>query len=137
MREYYDINKLLTADGEYTMILGQRAKQKEIRMRLVDAVEKIKNRKFPTSYENISNAITPKRESEMIIEQADADIMAIRCIEAQIRLSESLNKFWDYSDENDTYSAKLVYEILSGIRFDAKFDEDGMFDLEATENERL
>lgn len=64
----------------------------------------------------------------------NADIMAIRCIEAQIRLSETLNDFWNETKEEDTFSASLVYEMLSEIRFDAKYDEDGMFDLEATEN---
>lgn len=103
-------------------------------MLLFEAAEKIKHRKFPTSYENMTKARTPKREAEELLEQVNADSIAIDCIEAQIRLSELLNEFWDSTGENDTYSAKLVYELLSGIRFDAKFDEDGMFDLEATEN---
>lgn len=34
--------------------------------------------------------------------------------------------------DNDTYSANLVVDLLSSIRFDAKFDEDGVFDKEAT-----
>lgn len=102
-------------------------------MLLFEAAEKIKKRSFPMSYEEMAKARSPKKEAEEILAQADADIMAIRCIEAQIRLSETLNEFWDGIKEEDTFSAQLVYEMLSSARFDAKFDSDGMFDLEATE----
>lgn len=103
-------------------------------MLLFEASEKLKKRSFPSDYEQFAKYCrTPDKEATELLAQADADIMAIRCIEAQIRLSELLNEFWDETKEEDSFSAQLVYEILSGIRFDAKFDSDGMFDLEATE----
>ena len=103
-------------------------------MLLFKAAEKLKRRSFPCDYEQFaSHTMTSNEEATELLAQVDADNMAIRCIEAQMRLSELLNEFWDGIKEDDTMSAHLVYELLSGIRFDAKFDEDGVFDLEATE----
>ena len=102
-------------------------------MTLEEASEKVKRRSFPMAYEGMAKSISPNGEAEEILAQANADIMAIRCIEAQIRLSETLNEFWNETKEEDTFSAQLVYEMLSSARFDAKFDSDGMFDLDATE----
>lgn len=64
---------------------------------------------------------------EQIPEYFNSLEIASKSIEAQIRLSELLNSFFDDLSEEDSFSVDLVYEILSGIRFDAKFDEDGMF----------
>ena len=102
-------------------------------MTLEEASEKVKRRSFPMAYEGMAKSISPNGEAEEILAQANADIMAIRCMEAQKRLQELIKKFWDDIKETDNFSAKLVYELISGIRYDAKFDSDGMFDLDATE----
>lgn len=62
-----------------------------------------------------------------IPEYFEALEIASKCIDAQIRLAELLNDFTERELKEDTYSAQLTYEMLSSIRFDAKFDEDGMF----------
>lgn len=102
-------------------------------MTLEEASEKVKRRSFPMAYEGMAKSISPNGEAEEILAQANADIMAIRCMEAQKRLQELLKEFGDDIKETDNFSAKLVYELISGIRYDAKFDSDGMFDLDATE----
>lgn len=102
-------------------------------MTLEEASEKVKRRSFPMAYEGMAKSISPNGEAEEILAQANADIMAIRCMEAQKRLQELIKEFWDDIKETDNFSAKLVYELISGIRYDAKFDSDGMFDLDATE----
>lgn len=102
-------------------------------MTLEEASEKVKRRSFPMAYEGMAKSISPNGEAEEILAQANADIMAIRCMEAQKRLQLLIKEFWDDIKETDNFSAKLVYELISGIRYDAKFDSDGMFDLEATE----
>lgn len=53
--------------------------------------------------------------------------IAVRCIEAQERLADILNDFWADTNEDDMFSAKLTEDMLQGIRYDAKFDDDGMF----------
>lgn len=53
--------------------------------------------------------------------------IASESIEAQMRLAETLNDFTERELAEDSYSAKCTYDMLSSIRFDAKFDEDGMF----------
>lgn len=60
-------------------------------------------------------------------EYAEALRIASKSIEAQIRLSELLNEFLDGIKETDNFSTSLCYEMLSTIRFDAKFDEDGIY----------
>lgn len=101
-------------------------------MTLEEASEKVKRRSFPMAYEGMAKSISPNGEAEEILAQANADIMAIRCMEAQKRLQELLNDLMRTNLDNDTYSANLVVNLLSSIRFDAKFDEDGVFDKEAT-----
>lgn len=44
--------------------------------------------------------------------------IASKCIDAQIRLADLLNDFTENELENDTYSAKLCYDILTQCRFD-------------------
>lgn len=87
-------------------------------MLLFEAENHIKSRMCPSDYENMPGNV---------IDQMQADVIAMQCINAQIRLAELLNSFFDDLSEEDSFSVDLVYEILSGIRFDAKFDEDGMF----------
>lgn len=101
-------------------------------MTLEEASEKVKRRSFPMAYEGMAKSISPNGEAEEILAQANADIIAIRCMEAQKRLNELLNDLMKTDYENNTYSGNLVVDMLSIIRFDAKFDKDGAFDSEAT-----
>lgn len=64
---------------------------------------------------------------EHMPEYFEALEIASKCIEAQMRLADTLNDFSEQELDRDTYSARLCYDMLSSIRFDAKFDEDGMF----------
>lgn len=86
-------------------------------MLLSEAEKLIKSRMFPTDYADFGE----------IIKQADADVMALRCIEAQIRLQNLLNDFWDGVKEGDTFSTQLVHELISSCSIEAKFDEDGIY----------
>lgn len=104
-------------------------------MLLFEAKDIICKRKFPTTYENMVASTTPKEEAEEILRQGDADIMAIRCIEAQQRVADLLNEFWDGIKETDTFSARLVYEMIYGLSIEAKFDADGMVIMEDEAND--
>lgn len=88
-------------------------------MLLFEAKNNIKNRMVGIYESMIGNPI----------KQLNADLISIKCIEAQMRLAELLNDIapdlTSESHKNDTYSIQLVYEMLSTIRFDAKFDDDG------------
>lgn len=58
-----------------------------------------------------------------IPEYFEALEIASRCIDAQIRLADLLNDFTEREIEQDTYSAKLCYDILNQCRFDWTEDE--------------
>jgi len=62
-----------------------------------------------------------------IPEYFEALEIAVKCIEAQERLADILNDFWADTNEDDMFSAKLTEDMLQGIRYDAKFDDDGVF----------
>lgn len=64
---------------------------------------------------------------EHIPEYFEALEIAVKCIEAQQRLCDMLNDFWIGLKEDDTFTARLTEDMLMGIRYDAKFDDDGMF----------
>ena len=85
-------------------------------MLLFEAENLIKSRIMPTNYETYG---------ANIIQQCDADIVAIRCIKAQMRLADILNDWWSDIHEEDTLSAQLVYDILTECRFDWRGDNDG------------
>ena len=94
-------------------------------MLLFEAKDIICKRKFSTAYEKMVASTTPKKEAEEILRQGDADIMAIRCIEAQQRVVDLLNEFWDNVKETDVFSAQLVYEMARSFSIEAKFDSEG------------
>lgn len=68
-------------------------------------------------------------------EQKEALEMAQKALEAQQRLCDMLNEFWIGLKEDDTFTARLTEDILLGIRWNAKFDEDGMFVREDEDND--
>lgn len=68
-------------------------------------------------------------------EQKEALEMAQKALEAQQRLCDILNEFWIGLKEDDTFTARLTEDILMGIRWNAKFDEDGMFVREDEDND--
>ena len=105
-------------------------------MLLFEAKGIICKRKFPSAYEGMVKAVSPKKEADAILAQCDADIVAIRCIEAQQRVADLLNEFWDGIKETDTFSARLVYEMIYGLSIEAKFDADGMVIMEDEANDR-
>lgn len=94
-------------------------------MLLFEAHDVIGKRKFPKFYEDTIVAGTPNDEADSILLQANADIMAMRCIEAQQRVADLLNEFWDNVKETDVFSAHLVYEMARSFSIEAKFDSEG------------
>lgn len=72
-----------------------------------------------------------KEKIDNVKKENEALEIASKCIEAQMRLADLLNDLqidlYNEIHEKDMYSIRLVYEMLSSIRFDAKFDEDGMY----------
>lgn len=61
-----------------------------------------------------------------IPEYFEALEIASKCIEAQMRLSDVINEWWDDITEADSLSAMLVYDILKQFMYDAEFDDDGI-----------
>lgn len=60
---------------------------------------------------------------EHIPEYFEALEIASKAIDAQMRLADMLNDFWNDTKELDTFSARLTYELLSSIRFDWRDEE--------------
>lgn len=84
-------------------------------MLLFEAQELINHRIVPRDYETYGPEI---------VQQADADLMALRCISAQMRLADILNDWWSDIHEGDTLSTQLVYDLLSQCQYDWR-DDDG------------
>ena len=95
-------------------------------MLLFEALEKIRHRQFPSDYEQYARTChTANDEATEIIKQAEADLIAIKSIEAQMRLSDLLNDL-NAMKESDMFSLACVLDFLNECRFDARFDDDGM-----------
>lgn len=86
-------------------------------MLLFEAREKIGSRLAPTHYEQFG--VTGA------IDQMEADRIAMKSIDAQMRLADLLNDLNTMKD-TDTFSLKCVLDFLNEIRFDARFDDDGI-----------
>lgn len=59
----------------------------------------------------------------LIPEYYEALEIASKCIDAQMRLADVLNEFWDDAKPTDSFSGKLVYNILEQFRFDYEPDD--------------
>lgn len=69
-----------------------------------------------------------KDYGEHIPEYFEALEIAVKCMDKQIELIDTLND-WDIETEverGDTYSAKLCHDIVRQFSIYAQFDEDGM-----------
>lgn len=61
---------------------------------------------------------------ELIPDYIEALEIVSKCIEAQMRLADVLNDFFADCKETDTFSAKLIYDILEQFRFDFEEEQD-------------
>ena len=50
--------------------------------------------------------------------------MAVKALEAQQRVCDLLNDFWDDTKPGDSYSAQLVYDIINSLHMDFVSEEE-------------